>query len=403
MKQNKKIRLLIAFCLSLFFIQCNSDDNKIEEKVIAEKETTEISLLRNYLSASFGLEIKKIIYDSSITTFVIDGDMLMSLEDARERLNQSNSEITSKTNQRVTTYHMNPEASSLLQVYVSPEVSPEWKIAITQAINNWNTVNSSIAITVVNTSTAKTINITTYNETNTTVIAASYVPTYDGQPGKLIKINTFFNTLAASKKINAMTHEFGHAFGFHHIDELTATLIPCTPLSDGASVMFPIVQDWLGFSYYDIVAVSTLYPVAVGTKKLYRFKKNQYYFYTTNPCEITPSKDGYVFDGDAGYLYSTQISGTVPLYRILNGTTVKDHRLSTVQTSASDIVLGYLYPTQQPRTTPLYSTISSYEYFPSNKHYLCTTIFDKSALIMLPIGYVCNKIIQNYKPNDINF
>jgi hypothetical protein len=69
--------------------------------------------------------------------------------------------------------------------------------------------------------------------------------------------------------------------------------------------------------------------VAEGAKKLYRFKKNGYYFYTTNPCEISHGKDGYIYDGDLGYLYTMQVSETIPLYRVLNGTIDKGHQMYT--------------------------------------------------------------------------
>jgi len=246
-----------------------------------------------------------------------------------------------------------------------------------------------------------TIVIDSWEGNSTQGIANAYMASSTGQPGKAIFINTYFNNLSASKKINAMVHELGHNFGLTHTNELKGTLISCTPLVDYDSVMFPITHEWTGFSVYDNIAISTLYPVAVGAKKLYRYKINKYYFYATNACEITPGKDGYIFDGDAGYLYSTQIAGTVPLYRILNGTSIKDHRLNKVQNSSSDVILGYLFPTQQPGTTALYSygiyesklgQTPSYMY-----HYKYTTI-NSDAVLKVIVGYVSNKTITKETP-----
>lgn len=150
-----------------------------------------------------------------------------------------------------------------------------------------------------------------------------------------------------------------------------------------------------------ILQLARYIPWLLVQKKLYRYKKNQYYFYATNACEITPGKDGYIFDGDAGYLYSTQVSGTVPLYRIVNGTTVKDHRLNKIKSSSNDVIVGYLFPTQQPGTTALYSygiyesklgQTPSYMY-----HYKYTTI-NSDAVLKVIVGYVSNKTITKETP-----
>lgn len=222
-------------------------------------------------------------------------------------------------------------------------------------------------------------------------IANAYLPSYGGQPGSTVSINTYYNTIAASKKNNVITHELGHTFGLNHTDGSMGALIPCTPISDNNSVMFSGVQEWSGFSAYDIIAISTLYPLDTAAKKLYRYKKENYYFYSTDACEIIPNTDGYVFDNDAGYLYSVQVLGTVPLYRSLNGETVKDHKLSTISSSSDDIIIGYLYLTQEPGTKPLYSNVASYEYFPWNYHYLYTTNTNDTVLKDVILGYVLSK------------
>lgn len=397
----KKIGLLIAFCLSQLCIQCSSDDNKsIEEKVITEQETNEITLLRNYIAESLHIDIIKVIYDADKSIFIIDRDILMPLEHAIGNFNRSNSIITNKKNQMGGVYMIKPEMAKSIKVYISPDVPAVWKNSINQAIKNWNSINTSINLAIVDSPTSANTTIVMYEEP-LGVIATAYMP-YDGKPGESIKINSKYNNLIESKKVCTITHEFGHTFGLDHTNSDNRR-IECTPILDDDSVMTTPVFEFVKLSPYDIIAISQLYPVAAGTKKLYRYKKKQYYFYTTDPCEIIPGKDGYVLDGDSGYLYLTQVDGTVPLYRSLNGPSIKDHKLSIAQTSTSDVIIGYLYSTQQPGTTALYSSIASYEYFPSNKHYLYTTIFNKDEVIMSPMGYVPNKIIQNYNPNDIIF
>ncbi|WP_158235318.1 M57 family metalloprotease [Flavobacterium sp. 9] len=288
-----------------------------------------------------------------------------------------------------------------VQVYTSSEVTSEWRIAINKAINIWNDTNSGINITTVNTSTSLSVNVVMGEIGDRSHIANGYYP-YGGKPGTRIMINTnFINKLKDADRLHTMIHELGHTFGLRHTNEPAGYLIPCTSPKDIWSIMFGMHDDTTTFTYFDNVAISTLYPVALGTKKLYRYKKNQYYFYATDACEITPSKDSYILDGDAGYLHSTQIPGTVPLYRILNGSTVKDHKLNKNQTSSNDVILGYLYPTQQPGTTPLYS-YGIYESKPGQTpsymyHYNYTTT-NSEAILKVIIGYVNNKTITKETP-----
>jgi hypothetical protein len=392
MRKIKIMGLLVALCLSQFVIQCSNDDNKKKEAKTTENYSEEVIMLRNFLSKSINTDLKYIMYDSKTNNFIIGGDARISLEDARVRLNNANSKFTSKANQRGGDYKMTTEISALVQVYISPEVPSEWKIALNQAINNWNNVNSSINISIANTKSYSTIVVDSWNGGSSKEIAYGSMPYYNGQPGQSISINTYYNYITPTQKVTVMTHELGHNFGLNHTDQSIGSLIPCTPLSDFGSVMHSIAEKWIdGFTYYDKVAISTLYPVRLGTKKIFRYKKNQYFFYTTDACEITPSKDGYVFDGDAGYIYSNQISGTVPLYRSLNGISSKDHKLSTIQKTTEDVVLGYLYPTQESGTIPLYSNISSYENFPPLNHYFYTTKLNEDVIKKIVVGYVLSK------------
>lgn len=393
----KKISLVVSICF-VFFIQCTTNDSKvIEEKETSEKYSDEIILLRNFIAKSLKTTTKKVVYDSNQNAFIIDEDVFMPLEEARNRYNDAGLNSTSKSSQMFSGWQMSPEMASSVQVYIYPEVTPEWRIAIDKAIINWNNANSGIHITTINTATTLSVKIRMGDIVSTSAIANAYFP-YAGNPGPWITINTAnkASKLSDAERISAMTHELGHTFGLAHTDGTSGSLIPCTPVTEMASIMFSMVSDWSGFTAYDNIAISTLYPVAIGTKMLYRYKKNQYYFYTTNPCEIPPGKDGYDFDGDAGYLYSTQIPGTVPLYRILNGTTIKDHRLNKVKTSNDDIILGYIFTTQQPGTTALYSygiyesrmgQIPLYMY-----HYNYSTT-DSEVVLKSIVGYVSSKVI----------
>lgn len=354
-KKLTQIFNIFVVCLLLTFIQCTTDSKTVEETVTEIVNTDEISQLSNFISNSTGIDLQKIAFDSKKNIFVIDADIHMSLKDAREHYNKSISKNTNKTAQRSYTYLMTPINSSSIQVYISPDVPSDWQIAINQAITNWNNINSSITISLVNAPTLTSINIGIYYDAATSTVAYASLPNAAGESGKLIQINTKYNSLTANQKVFAITHEMGHNFGLTHTDVSSYSLIPCTPVSDSASIMNSIVSTWTNYSTHDNIAISTLYPVVVGTKKLYRyfFQNSSDHFYTTNPCELS----GGVFEKDAGYLYTTNVPGTVPLYRYYSSY-YSDHYYTINMQSYSRFVYekieGYLYTTPQPGTTPLY-------------------------------------------------
>lgn len=100
-------------------------------------------------------------------------------------------------------------------------------------------------------------------------IANGYYP-YGGKPGTRIMINTnFANKLNDADRLHTMIHELGHTFGLSHTnDSNSGSLIPCTTPKDTGSIMFGMHNDTTTFTYYDIIAISTLYPVIKGAKKI---------------------------------------------------------------------------------------------------------------------------------------
>lgn len=101
MKTVKQIGLMMVLSIALIFIQCSSDENKEVDKKPVENYSDEINLLRKFLSTSRPYELKKIAYDSDRELFILDGDMLISLEEVRNDYNEFNSKFTSKSKQRI--------------------------------------------------------------------------------------------------------------------------------------------------------------------------------------------------------------------------------------------------------------------------------------------------------------
>ena len=90
-----------------------------------------------------------------------------------------------------------------------------------------------------------------------------------GKPGPTITIATFFNGLSLGEKEWFMVHELGHTVGLRH-NNAQATEQPGTAginfvtgtvADDPSSVMIPVNSGFpfSGFSYYDIIALKTLY------------------------------------------------------------------------------------------------------------------------------------------------
>ncbi len=325
------------------------------------------------LSNTLEINKKDIVFDARVNEFIIDKDIRMTLTEARQHYTKS---IASKTKQKKYAIVMTTVAASNIKIYVFPTVPADWQTAVDQAISNWNGVNSSIAITRVYTAAAANLTVNIYNDTATTTIAYAYYPTSSGSSGSGMMINTHYNTLSASQKQFAITHEMGHNYGLTHTNQ-PGTLIACTPDVDANSVMNSTVLNWNGFTTYDKIGISTLYPKRDGTAKLYRYYNsgNGDHFYTTNACDLGSGKSGYVFEGDAGFLYTTAVAGTNALHRYYdpgNG----DHFYTTNWSELGggaggylyEGIAGYLFPTAQAGTVALYRY-----YNPGNGDHFYTT------------------------------
>lgn len=102
--------------------------------------------------------------------------------------------------------------------------------------------------------------VTTMYDNATSTVAQAYLPDYYGNVGKEVTINTSYNYLSAAYKIFTVTHELGHAIGFTHTDGTYGNLVAGTPETDPNSVMNSFILPWNGFTGYDVLAVTTVYP-----------------------------------------------------------------------------------------------------------------------------------------------
>jgi hypothetical protein len=148
---------------------------------------------------------------------------------------------------------------------------PAWQTAARQALTEWNNLNCSNVRLVEGT--PAVIAYTTYTTSSSTAAQATFpadAPAGSGLPGPTIRANTAFSG-SSSARLLAMVHEIGHTLGFRHTNwqargepasPYGAHQVSGTPATDLASMMNggAAGDPWIGFSFYDRVAVKVLYP-----------------------------------------------------------------------------------------------------------------------------------------------
>ena len=226
----------------------------------ATEEKASLQNLAGYLVTTTGYAAESIVYDAEAKTFVVDGDILISETDVRQRLKGASG---GRTEQWRWNYLVADTYITNIDYYLELNVPSSWKTATRQAINHWNDLNGTglFLRETTNRDAADVVVNIGYSSANW--IARAYLPFSNGQPGNLITINTKYNSLRATYKEFTITHEMGHTFGLTHTNQTQGEFIPGTPASDPESVMNATVLPWKGFTNGDATAVQVLYPQPV--------------------------------------------------------------------------------------------------------------------------------------------
>jgi hypothetical protein len=158
-----------------------------------------------------------------------------------------------------------------------------WVEAVRSALTNWNSMSGTrIYFTESSPADIQFVfaDLRSYGDG---VIAVSTFPTGSpGRTGNLIRINIYAPSLSSGQKTYTMTHELGHAIGFRHTNWQGyqcppygtiieprygpgANQVGGTPAIDDASIMNACSGDrsWTGFSGYDQIAASNVYPPVI--------------------------------------------------------------------------------------------------------------------------------------------
>jgi len=241
--------------LVIFFSACSQKDKELKDTTPADN-TAEMT---SYL-VSQGFDAQKIVYEKD--RVVVESDIIMTIPELKARVEQWKKDGATgpQTEQRRNTYIVSNTYNTNVRFYIESSVPAAWRTAIQGAVNNWNAVNGTRLGMSIITSPSGVYTRIFMGFESANWIARAYLPASNGRPGVSVEINSNFNSLPASQKLFAITHEFGHTIGFHHTNQTSGTHIPGTPTVDANSVMNSFVLNWAGFTAGDVLATQILYP-----------------------------------------------------------------------------------------------------------------------------------------------
>ncbi len=258
MKHPFKLHLYSIICFALLltvFTSCSQKDKELQDSAPVP-DTEEMT---NYL-VSQGFDKDQIVFGPE--RVVIESDIILTIPELKQRVADWKKDQSGdpQTEQRRHTYIVSNTYNNNVRIYIEPSVPTAWRTAIQGAVNNWNAVNGTrLGMSVISSPSGVYTRVFMGFE-SANWIARAYLPASNGRPGVSVEINSNYNSLPASQKLFAITHEFGHTIGFHHTNQTSGIHISGTPTSDPNSVMNSFVLNWAGFTAGDVTATQILYP-----------------------------------------------------------------------------------------------------------------------------------------------
>ncbi|MCF0061772.1 M57 family metalloprotease [Dyadobacter chenwenxiniae] len=258
----KKNVLLVIFA-TLCMYACHQDAVPVETVVPKEiRDSISIEVLKGFLTEAMGTSEKAVVYNSRDTTFVIEGDILISKTEA-EKQYKDNVNLASAHRRR--RWLVSDTWVRNIKIYMRPGTPPEWVAVTRTALAQWNLLKGvKVKFSEVSELRWADMEIVARIDATSDKIAVAQFPYLEGKPGSSIIINLKYSYIPTEQKLTTMAHELGHTLGIAHTDlhqdGIIEKPIPGTPNSDLHSVMNSVVSNWTGFTFGDKKAVQAMYP-----------------------------------------------------------------------------------------------------------------------------------------------
>ncbi len=263
----KKITFLFALLL-LAILSCkkekNADNNTTLNNENTKKSDNEFI---NLISQTYHVNPDVINYNSVDNTFIVDGDVLMTMAEVTLLKQNSSTKPDTTSGRPIKANHYYLGPSNLVSytraqdITINASFSPSspWWEALDTAIKNWNATDNVVRFRR-NGSSNDDIQMNALYTASTIVRGTGSFP-LNGAPGNSVSLNNNLNH-SFGEKVSIIMHELGHTIGFSHTDnDLFHTHITGTPDSSGDE--FSIMQSAPGqpiFTIDDLKALDKLYP-----------------------------------------------------------------------------------------------------------------------------------------------
>jgi hypothetical protein len=193
--------------------------------------------------------------------------------------------------------------------------------------------------------------------------------------GSTIYAFAYFGSAMQTKQTKGSINTKGTTDTRTSIQDVGSKIADTTVTAAAPTTIIPTAEATASSTVTTSIVIPPTQAVKIlQTVPLYRLLKTGTgnHFYTTSATERDNAVNhlGFKYEGIAGYVFSTQVTGSVPLYRLVLATsTVLDHFYTTSAAERDNAVKTYSYkyegiqcyvlPTQMKGTTPLYRLVNS--------------------------------------------
>lgn len=266
-------RFVIISTAIFYFVSCKSERD-MNVSPSAEIGQDSMKIYTDFL-AKTGFK-ERIEYSSILRGFIIGGDVFTTLSDVRARYQLSHSQPNAR--QWRNYYIVDQSVAKQIKVYVDASVPSDWNSAVTNAIQEWNSISETqVQFKTTTSASLGQIKVSLYpnSDLGPSTVALADPPTVSGLAGPNIRINpngsSYSSTNGTLLKL-LMAHELGHTIGLMHTNvdyynsppanSGSVLFISGTPQpgQDPNSIMNSSGSTSQYFTNGDLIAIRTLYP-----------------------------------------------------------------------------------------------------------------------------------------------